>query len=254
MEYTILKLANLAGISTRTLRYYDEIGLLKPSRKEDSGYRVYGEGEVDRLQQILFYRELGLGLSDIKKAMDAPEYFRLDVLKGHLKELSERRVQLALLIENVEKTIQKEEGRIQMADQEKFMGLKRQIIAENEEKYGDEIRSKYGDTSVDESNKKMLGLTEEAYSEMTDTGERILQILEEAVRNQEKPEGEKGREAAELHKKWLTFTWPSYTKEAHCGVVQMYVADERFRAYYDGNMQGCAAFLKASVEAHVDEI
>ena len=239
MEYTILKLANLAGISTRTLRYYDEIGLLKPSRKEDSGYRVYGEGEVDRLQQILFYRELGL---------------RLDVLKGHLKELSERRVQLALLIENVEKTIQKEEGRLQMADQEKFMGLKRQIIAENEEKYGDEIRSKYGDTSVDESNKKMLGLTEEAYSDMTDTGERILQILEEAVRNQEKPEGEKGREAAELHKKWLTFTWPSYTKEAHCGVVQMYVADERFRAYYDRNMQGCAAFLKASVEAHVDEI
>lgn len=254
MEYTILKLANLAGISTRTLRYYDEIGLLKPSRKEDSGYRIYGEDEVDRLQQILFYRELGVGLSDIKKAMDDPGYYRLDVLKGHLKELSERYAQLSLLIDNVEKTIQKEEGRIQMADQEKFMGLKRQIIAENEEKYGGEVRSKYGDKSVDESNKKMLGLTEEAYKEMADTGESILKLLEEAVRNQETPEGGKGREAAELHKKWLTFAWPHYTKEAHCGVVQMYVADERFRAYYDRNVQGCAAFLKAAVEAHISGI
>ena len=70
MEYTILKLGKLAGVSTRTLRYYDEIGLLKPTRINSSGYRIYGSPEVDRLQQILFYRELGVGLMDIKKIVN----------------------------------------------------------------------------------------------------------------------------------------------------------------------------------------
>ena len=87
MEYTIQKLAGLAGISTRTLRYYDQIELLKPARVNSSGYRIYGEKEVDLLQQILFYKEMGLELRQIKEAIYTPEFNRLVVLKEHLAKL-----------------------------------------------------------------------------------------------------------------------------------------------------------------------
>src|SRR3954451_1504741 len=105
MEYTVQKLASLAGVSTRTLRYYDEIGILKPARINSSGYRIYGPAEVDRLQQILFYRELGVSLDHIKKIITAPSFNGPIALKEHHEQLLDKRKQLDLLIANVEKTI-----------------------------------------------------------------------------------------------------------------------------------------------------
>lgn len=104
MEYTVQKLAQLAGISSRTLRYYDEIGILKPARTA-SGYRVYGPAEIDRLQQILFYRELGVELAGIKQILDSPSFDRVKALKEHRQKLLVRRAQLDQLIANVEKSI-----------------------------------------------------------------------------------------------------------------------------------------------------
>ncbi len=80
MEYTINKLSGIAGVSARTLRYYDQIGLLKPERTNPSGYRIYGGDQVNSLQQIMFYRELGFGLGKIKEAINAPSFKRLDAL------------------------------------------------------------------------------------------------------------------------------------------------------------------------------
>ncbi len=87
MEYTVQKLARLAGISPRTLRYYDEIGLLKPARINSSGYRIYGQEEVDRLQQILFYRELAVNLKDIRNILDSPSFNRTRALQDHRSKL-----------------------------------------------------------------------------------------------------------------------------------------------------------------------
>ena len=87
MKYTVQRLANMAGVSPRTLRYYDEIGLLKPARVNESGYRIYGRKEVDRLQQILFYKELGIGLEEIKTIMDSPEFDRLKALRKNYGSL-----------------------------------------------------------------------------------------------------------------------------------------------------------------------
>ncbi|MEK6267657.1 MAG: MerR family transcriptional regulator, partial [Planococcus sp. (in: firmicutes)] len=105
MEYTVQKLTNLSGISTRTLRYYDELDLLKPACKNSSGYRIYGQSEVDKLQQILFYRELGLRLEQIKNIVNDPEFDGSQALAEHREKLLAKRVQLDLLISNVEKTI-----------------------------------------------------------------------------------------------------------------------------------------------------
>src|SRR4051812_26740937 len=107
MEYTVQKLARLAGISTRTLRYYDEIGILKPARINSSGYRIYGQTEVDRLQQILFYRELGVSLEQIREIVTSSSFNGVTALKEHREKLLEKRKQLDLLIDFKECSIPK---------------------------------------------------------------------------------------------------------------------------------------------------
>jgi len=134
MEYSVQQLAQMAGVSKRTLRYYDEIGILKPARINSSGYRIYGRPEVNQLQQILFYRELGVNLEQIKQIITESSFDSLKALKDHRHKLLKKRAQLDLLIANVEKTIRAAEGRITMTDSEKFEGFKQKLIEENEAK------------------------------------------------------------------------------------------------------------------------
>lgn len=246
MEYTIQKLGRLAGISTRTLRYYDEIGILKPARINSSGYRIYGGDEVNRLQQILFYRELGFQLEDIKAIMDSPSFDRTRALREHHAKLLDRRRQLDLLITNVEKTIASAEGRITMSDQEKFEGFKQKCIEDNEKQYGKEAREKYGDEAVDKSNAKWMSMTKEQHEEVTRLADELYETLAEAFK-QGDPAGELAQRAADLHKRWLTYFWNDYSKEAHAGLARMYVDDERFTAHYDAKQPGTAAFLRDAI-------
>jgi DNA-binding transcriptional MerR regulator len=246
MEYTVQALGKMAGVSTRTLRYYDEIGILKPARINSSGYRIYGQNEVDRLQQILFYRELGVSLESIKNILTSPSFDGASALRDHRKKLLEKREQLDLLIANVEKTIAETEGRIKMTDKEKFEGFKQKMIDDNEKKYGKEIRAKYGDEQVNKSNEKIKGMTKEQYAEAERLGAEVITTLNDAFKTGD-PAGELAQKAADLHRRWLSLYWDKYTKEAHAGVAQMYVGDERFRAYYDKEQPGTAEFLRDAI-------
>ncbi|QAT40486.1 MerR family transcriptional regulator [Clostridium sp. JN-9] len=246
MEYTVQKLSKIAGVSTRTLRYYDEIGILKPARINSSGYRIYGQNEVDRLQQILFYRELGVSLSSIKLIITSSAFDGNKALREHREKLLAKRQQIDLLIENIDKTLAVSEGGIKMTDSEKFKGFKQQLIDENEKKYGKEIREKYGDNQVEESNNKFKNMTKEQYDEFEKLGKQVLETLKSAFATGD-PAGELAQEAADLHKQWLCYTWPSYSKEAHAGLAQMYVDDARFTAYYDKEQPGTAAFLRDAI-------
>ena len=249
MEYTVKALAQIAGVSARTLRYYDQIGLLAPSRVSSSSYRIYGQAQVDTLQQILFYRELGMPLEEIKKLISDPGYDSLTALEDYRAELLRRRERLFVLIGNVDKTILAQKGLTEMNDKEKFKGFKKGLIDRNEKQYGAEIREKYGEQTVKESNRKLMNLSQEEYDRMQKTGEEISRLLEQAVRENADPAGEEGKKIAALHREWLGFTWPQYSPEAHAGLTQMYVDDERFTAYYDKNVKGCAAFLHKAVLA-----
>lgn len=246
MEYTVQRLAKLAGVSARTLRYYDEIDILKPARINSSGYRIYGQAEVDRFQQILFYRELGVDLERIKRIVTAPDFNRAKALKEHRENLLEKKAQLELLITNVEKTIAVTEGRMKMSNEEKFTGFKQKMISDNEQKYGKEIREKYGNETIDQSNAKLMNMTEEEYAEVTKLAEEVQTTLAQAFATKD-PAGELAQKAADLHKKWLTFYWHEYSKEAHAGLAQMYVDDERFTAYYDKAQPGTAEFLRDAI-------
>ncbi|MCM3669041.1 MerR family transcriptional regulator [Mesobacillus maritimus] len=249
MEYTVQKLASLAGVSARTLRYYDEIGILKPARINSSGYRIYGQKEVDILQQILFYRELGVELENIKKIITSPNFDETQALKEHREKLVEKRKQLDLLIANVEKTIASTEGSIKMSNKEKFNGFKKQMVAENEKKYGKEIRNKYGEETVNQSNAKLLKMREEDFEAVTKLEREIIETLAEAM-NTGDPASDLAQKVADLHRQWISYYWPTYTKEAHAGVAQMYVDDERFKAYYDNIQPGAAEFLRDTIHIY----
>jgi len=225
---------------------YDEIGILKPARINSSGYRIYGRAEVDRLQQILFYRELGVSLESIKDIVTAPSFDGAKALREHREKLLEKREQLNLLIANVDKTIALTEGRIIMSDKEKFEGFKQKLVDDNEKKYGKEIREKYGKDAVEKSNDKVKNMTQEQYEAVTKLAEEQLATLTEAFKTGD-PAGELAQKAADLHKQWLTFYWDSYSKEAHAGAAQMYVDDERFTKYYDKEQPGTAEFLRDAI-------
>ena len=247
MEYTINKLAKLAGVSTRTLRWYDECGLLKPRRISSNGYRVYGQPEIDRLQQIMFYRELGVELSEIGHILSSNNFDGLAALQSHYAALCSRKEQIDVLIKNVENTIKAMKGEITMSDNEKFEGFKQKLVDDNEAKYGKEIRAKYGNDSVDRSNAKVKGMTKEQYAEI----ERLTQEVNETLKaafEQGDPSSELAQKACELHKRWLCYLWDGYSKEAHLGVTQMYVDDPRFTEYYDKIAPGCAVFLRDAVK------
>ncbi|HWQ51289.1 MAG TPA: MerR family transcriptional regulator [Terriglobales bacterium] len=250
MEYTVTALARLSGVSTRTLRYYDTVGLLRPARVSKSGYRIYGKEQVDRLQQVLFYRELGMPLSDIAKLLDHPDFDKGAALHAHLAALTAERDRLAVLIDTLQTTITHREAGTTMDDGEKFEGFKRELLAKNEEKYGAEIRAKYGDETINASNAKLMGFTKAQYDLMQQEGEALAELLDRAVATGADPAGAEGKKACELHKKWLSNTWPTYSPEAHRGLAAMYTADERFTAYYDKDRPGCAAFLKAAIDAY----
>lgn len=246
MEYTVQKLGQLAGVSTRTLRYYDEVGILKPARINSSGYRIYGQKEVDMLQQILFYRELGVGLDEIKNIVTSPSFDGAKALIEHREKLLEKRKQLDMLIANVDKTIECTERSVIMSNKEKFEGFKKKLVDENEKKYGEEIREKYGDEAVNKSNNKVKNMTQEEYDEITKLTNEVNETLSEAFKTGD-PAGELAQRAVDLHRQWLSFYWDRYTKEAHAGVAQMYVDDERFTAYYDKEQPGTAEFLRDAV-------
>ena len=251
MEYTVKALAELAGVTPRALRWYDRKGLLRPARTSAAGYRLYGGAEVDRLQAILFYKELGFGLDAIQAILDAPGFDRAAALRDHLAALEARRERLDSLILTVRKTIEEAEGGKKMTDQEKFEAFKRRSVEEKEARYGAEAREKYGDGPVDGANARFLALSREEYGERKALEEEILSALNAAVQAGADPAGKEGTRIAGLHRRWLEGCWEHYSPEAHQGLAELYTVDPRFTAYYDRSISGCAAFLRAAVLAHV---
>ncbi|MFZ7120183.1 MAG: MerR family transcriptional regulator [Eubacteriaceae bacterium] len=252
MEYTVRCLAKLAGISTRTLRYYDEIEILKPARINSSGYRIYGQLEVDKLQQILFYKELGFNLDRIKEIISKPSFDGVTALDEHRNKLIEKREQLDLLIANVDKTIALYEGRIKMSDAEKFEGFKKRIIDDNEKKYGKEIREKYDNDEINKSNIKVMNMTEKQYDVVSVIEKELMETLTEAYK-QGDPSSELAQKSADLHRQWLMYYWDEYSKLAHAALAQMYVDDERFKAYYDKKQPGTALFLRDAINIYTGQ-
>ena len=236
MEYSINELSKLAGVSARTLRYYDEIGLLKPAYINDAGYRFYTSDEVAVLQQILFYRERGLELKTIERIIHEKDFDMLRAMENHLLELENQRARTEALIETVKKTIEHMKGEREMTDMEKFQAFR------------EEAAEKYGEDEVNASYMKISGLSAEEERRWNALDEEIRKKLEIAVNSGINAESEEAKTIAQLHKEWLCVPLPKYTPEIHRGIAAMYVCDERFTKYYDLNVEGCAQLLCDAVK------
>ena len=246
-EYSIQQLSRLSGVSARTLRWYHQIGLLPPGRVGENGYRYYGPRQADRLQDILYYRALGVELSQIKAYLDDPAFDRIAALRGHLAALLAEQARLEGLVASLRKTIDAQERSIPMKDEEKFEAFKRRIVEQNEAAYGQEVRQKYGDSQADQANQAVMNLTPDQYRQWTELGRQIQQGLEQALREGASPESPQGRDVARLHRRWLSFSGGPYDAAKHRGLAMLYTADPRFTAYYDREIPGCAQFLQDAI-------
>lgn len=232
MEYTIKQIAEISGVTTRTLRFYDEQTLLKPAFLSDAGYRMYTEKEVDRLQQILLYRSMGLPLKTIKELIDRPEDKIQETLVQQRLQLEQKRQELDRLLQVLDDTLLYYKGEIEMTNKEKFAAFKKEKLAENEAKYGKEIREQYGEEAVESSNQKWQEMTEFDYQKMEEIEKELLNRLTRYLQEGELPSS-LAEEIFSLHKLWLQFSWEKYSGEAHKGLSEMYLNDERFTQYYD---------------------
>ncbi|OUO91778.1 MerR family transcriptional regulator [Gordonibacter sp. An230] len=248
--YTVRELAELSGCTVRTLHHYDELGLVR-ARRAANGYRRYGPAEVGRLQQVLLYRECDMPLADIKRLLDDPSFDARGALAGHLRELKARRKRLDGLIASVERTLACTEGADAMSDRERFEAFKQGLVEDNERRYGAEARGRWGDAAVDASSAKVRGMTEGDYEHAQALEQEVKDALAAALRTGD-PAGAEARRAADLHRQWLCCFWQdgAYSKEAHRGLAEAYVADDRFKAYYDAVAPGAAEFLRDAIRAY----
>lgn len=240
--YRINELSKIAGISTRTLRYYDSIGLLSPTINKKNKYRLYTETEIDLLQQILFYKELGFSLSEISNLIHDDKFSFLEALYFHKEKLVMKQKRLTNLLRTIDKTILKEKGETTMSNEDKFINLKESIINENEEKYGQEIRKRYGDDIINASSDKIRRMSKWEFNEAKRRGKEIRTKLSNALQIDD-PSSKEAQEVCSLHEEWIKMYWSTYSKEAHFALVEMYTKDERFKAYYEEVGSGATEFL-----------
>lgn len=235
----IKTISEITGVSARTLRHYEEIGLLNPKRNEENDYRNYDQSDIDRLQQILIYKQLGFRLSEIKQLLIQP---KKDVFESQLGLLKEQAKDLQKVINNLEKYIKGED----LTMKEQFEGLEK-VIEENEQKYGKEVREKYGDEDVDNANEHLRQGGEMALKEAEILREKLNVKLKELVDQDISISSPKARELFELHKQWLKIYYPGYNSAYHRGLADMYEADERFAKNYNDVVANGNAYMVAVI-------
>lgn len=238
----INEVAKLTGVTVRTLHYYDEIGLLKPSKVTDAGYRIYDEKAMETLQQILFFRELEFPLNEIKGIMSNPNYNREDTLLKHRELLTQKRNRLDKLISLLEKNIK---GDRKMS----FKEFDTTEIEENKKKYADEAKCRWGETDAyNESQKKTSAYGEKEWKLISTEQNDILKEFGDCRHLDAGCD-----EVQNLVKRWqnhITNSFYDCTKEILSGLGLMYVNDERFMANIDKNGKGTAAFLSKAIEIY----
>ncbi|WP_214626773.1 MerR family transcriptional regulator [Paenibacillus agaridevorans] len=241
----VKEVADLTGISVRTLHHYDEIGLLVPDGTTEAGYRDYSERNLELLQQILFFRELGFSLKKIKEIVTSKSFDRLEALERHREMLNEKRSQLEQLLRTVEQTIRHAKGEVTMTNEEKFKGFD---FGSNP--YEQEARERWGDRAVDESNAKMEKLKQDGKMQAFQDEMNELYRKLAAVRHDD-PSSEASQEAIG---QWFTLLnqMGSYSLEAFKGLGQMYVDDARFTRNIDQFGEGLALFMRDAMAYYSD--
>ena len=242
--YTVKELSTLAGISVRTLHYYDQIGLLKPAKIAENGYRQYDDATLLRLQQILFYRELDFKLKDIKELLDSPAFEQVSALESHWDALWARLARTERLISTVEDTISYLKGEKTMSKKKLFAAFSEEEQAE----YAKKAEQQYDPETVRASNRKWKNYSAEKKQAVLDEGNQVYIDMIAAM-----PKGADSPEVQAIVERWrkhMDYFWTPNLDQL-LGLATMYEQSPDFKANFDQMHPDLADFMREAVQIYV---
>ena len=247
MSHTVGAVARLAGVTVRTLHHYDEIGLLKPSGRSDAGYRRYGDPDLERLQRILFYRELGFGLDQIRTVMTDGTGDATAHLRRQHALLTDRIGRLQRMAAAVEKAMEAHTLGISLTPEERF-----EVFGDfNPDDHAAEVEERWGDTDAyRESKRRTSRYTKADWERIKAEGQAVVDRFVAAMTAGLPPDSTEAMDAAEAHRQQISDAFYDCSYEIHAGLAEMYVADPRFTATYEKIAPGLATYVSDAIKAN----
>jgi DNA-binding transcriptional MerR regulator len=240
-------IAGLAGVTVRTLHHYDEIGLVVPGERTQAGYRLYGRRQVERLQEVLFFRELGFPLEQIKEIVGAPSYHRAEALRRHHALLERKAGHLRALLDAVDAALEAQKRGTTMTNEEML-----EVFGDfDPSQYEEEARQRWGDTDAyRESARRTAGYRKADWQQMGRDAQEINTACTALMAAGTPPDAPEARAVAEQHRAHISKWFYECTPEIHRGLGQGYVADPRFTKNIDKARPGLAAYMSAAITAN----
>jgi DNA-binding transcriptional MerR regulator len=251
-QYSVKKLAVLAGVSVRTLHLYDQIGLLKPSVRTEKNYRLYGKAELLRLQQILFYKELDLPLAAIADLLDDPDFDPVKALENHKTALLQKQERIGRLLVTIDKTIDQLKNDVMLQPEELYEGLPK----EQADSWRKEAKEKWGD-AVDRSEQHLMQKTKAQFAALQEAAglnwTRLMGLMNEDPAS-EKVQKEIAVHYALIREFWGTADSADKQAAAYAGLGDLYVADERYTMVDGKPNPAFARFMQQAMKCFADTL
>ena len=252
-KYSVQQLAKMAGVSVRTLHVYDQKKLLSPATRTDAGYRLYGEAELLRLQQILFYKTLDFPLEAIRKLLDKPDFNMIRALEQHRTALQNRQTQIEAMLATIDKTVHFLKEKNKMTHEELYEGFPK----DKAEAYRREAIEKYGSEAVEQSENSLKNMGKAGFEALKSEQEaiaiKLLALMYDDPAS-EKVQAAVARHYAIIRQFWGTAGSPDKQAEAYAGLGQLYVSDERFTMVDGKPNPEFAQFLSKAMEIFADTL
>jgi DNA-binding transcriptional MerR regulator len=247
--YSVGQVAKAAGVTVRTLHHYDRIGLLSPGGRTPGGYRRYEDADLDRLQQVLFYRELGFPLEEIAAILDDRSVSPAEHLRRQRRLIGDRIRYLQDLAAAVERAMEAEKMGMQLTPEEKF-----EVFGKDyQESWEDEAEQRWGGTEAwAQSQRRTGGYSKADWQRIKDDMDGLNSRLGEAFTAGVRPDSEQAAALAEEHRRHISDNFYECHYAIHRGLAEMYVADPRFTATYDRIAPGLARWLRDAIVANAD--
>ena len=238
---TVKEVSELSGVTVRTLHHYDEIGLLRPSERTEAGYRLYSRAELDRLQEILGWRELGFPLAEIRALVDRPEYDRAQALRRQRALVAEQAERLSALQVALDAALAAELSGKEQDVTEMFDGF-------DPTEYEDEARDRWGGTpEFEESMRRTRGYGADEWRSIRAEADAISREFAALMAAGNDPAGPEARELAERHRDHISRWFYECSPEVHRGLGELYVADSRFTKNWDKHAPGLARYVRDAI-------
>ena len=247
MGYSVGKVADLAGVTIRTLHHYDEIGLLSPGGRSEAGYRMYEAQDLERLQRVLFYRELGFTLQEIAAIVDDPNTDATGHLERQRRLLTGRIGRLQKMLAAIDYELEAKQMDINLTPEERF-----ELFGDfDPEEHAEEAEQRWGDSEAyRQSQRRVSSYTKEDWQKIKAEAEEITARLAELFKAGAAPQSEEAMAAVEAHRQHISRWYYDCTPEIHVGLGEMYVSDERFRENYEAHAPGLSEFIRDAARAN----